>query len=76
MFDSDIDNYKFLLTKEFEKYDVIGIGPGLGIDKKTQNAFFELVATYKKPMLIDARSQLNILSLNKSYIRYILKIVF
>lgn len=70
MFDSDIDNYNFTVTKEFEKYDVIGIGPGIGIDKKTQSAFFELVTTYKKPMLIDADA-INILSLNKSYIRYI-----
>jgi hydroxyethylthiazole kinase-like uncharacterized protein yjeF len=70
MFDSDLDKFIFTASNEFEKYDVIGIGPGLGLAKITQNAFFELIKNYNKPMLIDADA-INILSINKSYIKYL-----
>jgi len=54
---SKIDDY-------FLKYDSIGIGPGLGTASETRTAVKELLANYKKPMVIDADG-LNGLSMEK-----------
>lgn len=70
MLHTDIDNNIFTAIDEIEKYDVIGIGPGIGIDKKTQNALFKLIKSYKKPIVIDADA-INILSNNKSMIGHL-----
>ncbi|QSB25899.1 NAD(P)H-hydrate dehydratase [Flavobacterium sp. CLA17] len=45
----------------------IGIGPGLGQEKQTQQAFLEFLNTNKSPLVIDADA-LNILSLNKGWL--------
>ena len=45
----------------------IGIGPGIGQELATQNAFHNFLKSKKVPLVIDADA-LNILSLNKSWI--------
>ncbi len=50
-----------------ETFSAVGIGPGLGQDKRTVAAFTALLETYKKPIVIDADA-LNILSANRELI--------
>ncbi|HEY6144584.1 MAG TPA: NAD(P)H-hydrate dehydratase [Flavobacterium sp.] len=45
----------------------IGIGPGLGLEPETQNAFLEFLTNDKTPLVIDADA-LNILSQNATWI--------
>jgi NAD(P)H-hydrate epimerase len=57
-----------MITKiddEISKYDSIGIGPGLGTASETRTAIKELLAVYKKPMVIDADA-LNGLAMEKN----------
>jgi hydroxyethylthiazole kinase-like uncharacterized protein yjeF len=46
--------------------EAIGIGPGMGQESATQNAFYQFLKTNRFPLLIDADG-LNILSQNKSW---------
>ncbi len=55
------------VPREVEKYDAIGIGPGLGTAEQTQNIVYSLLHTYNKPLIIDADA-LNCLSLNKEWL--------
>lgn len=50
-----------------ESYTAIGIGPGLGQQKESQKALYELLKDNRKPTVIDADA-LNILSLNKEWL--------
>ena len=62
------DANSFMVTKidvEIARYDSIGIGPGLGTAAETRTAIKELLALYKKPVIIDADA-LNSLSLEKT----------
>ena len=54
------------ITFEFTP-QAIGIGPGMGQELITQNAFHDFLSMNKFPLVIDADA-LNILSLNKSWI--------
>jgi NAD(P)H-hydrate epimerase len=54
------DNY-FSIAPEDLNYSAIGIGPGLGTDIETINAFAKVLKQFKRPMVIDADG-LNILS--------------
>jgi hydroxyethylthiazole kinase-like uncharacterized protein yjeF len=54
------------------KPDAFGIGMGIGIDQSTQNAFLEFIKSNPKNLLIDADG-LNILGLNKEWLRYLPK---
>jgi hydroxyethylthiazole kinase-like uncharacterized protein yjeF len=47
-----------------EKYSVVGIGPGIGMEKETMRYVKELLSAYKRPAVIDADA-LNILAANK-----------
>jgi ADP-dependent NAD(P)H-hydrate dehydratase / NAD(P)H-hydrate epimerase len=47
---------------DMSKYDAVGIGPGIGTDPDTRRALATLLASYRKPVVIDADA-LNILSL-------------
>ncbi len=49
-------------------FDAIGIGPGIGTDPDTQNAFHAVLAERSKPMVIDADG-INILALNKDWLK-------
>lgn len=55
---------------EPERFAAVGIGPGLGTDPDTRNAFRSLLRIYRKPMVIDADA-LNILALEKDMISLI-----
>ncbi|MEI6822835.1 MAG: NAD(P)H-hydrate dehydratase [Bacteroidota bacterium] len=63
MVDLDEDQNKITSIKNLFKYDTIGIGPGIGTDASTQEAFRNLLLNIHKPLVIDADA-LNILSLN------------
>lgn len=47
---------------EMSKYDAIGIGPGIGTDPDTRKAFAGMIASFRRPLVLDADA-LNILSL-------------
>lgn len=51
-------------------YNALGIGPGLGTEKKTQRIFLQLLKKYRLPMVIDADA-LNILGINKKWLRFL-----
>lgn len=53
-----------------EKYNAIGIGPGIGTEKETQNALKALIQNAKIPLVLDADA-LNILSENKTWISFL-----
>lgn len=54
MVDIDMQEDYFSEAKNTEKYDVIGIGPGLGMEEATVKGFKKLLRDYKKPMVFDA----------------------
>ncbi|MTI30807.1 NAD(P)H-hydrate dehydratase [Xanthovirga aplysinae] len=53
----------FSQVPDLEKFNVVGIGPGLDQNKKTANALAELISFQHSPMVIDADA-LNILAAN------------
>jgi len=55
---------------ELESFNAIGIGPGIGKDDETSNAFKLLIQEVKFPMVIDADA-LNLLSENKTWLAYL-----
>ena len=63
------ENY-FSQAPENLNYSAIGIGPGLGTNSETVNAFAKVLKEFKKSMVIDADG-LNILSQNKELIELI-----
>lgn len=58
------------LPNEVEKYSVIGIGPGIGTSKETQNLISFISRRYKKPLVIDADG-LNCLSQQKELLQHL-----
>lgn len=60
------ENEKVLtqLPDEIEKYDAIGIGPGIGTSEPTQKLLSFIVRRYLKPLVIDADG-LNCISLHQ-----------
>ena len=42
------------VPEDMEKYNVVGIGPGIGTDKMTKTAIGQLLATTELPLVIDA----------------------
>lgn len=52
------------LRKEWHKFDVIAIGPGMGQDKSTQHFILKVVSTTHVPIVIDADA-LNVLAAHK-----------
>jgi hydroxyethylthiazole kinase-like uncharacterized protein yjeF len=62
------ENENFITNISFSaEPQAIGVGPGIGQDKETQEAFFNFLKTTNKPLVLDADA-LNILSLNKSWL--------
>lgn len=55
-----------------ESYSTVGIGPGLGKEKETQNVFKLLIQNSAKALVIDADA-LNILSENKTWLAFLPK---
>lgn len=61
-------NSKFISNINFDiKPQAIAIGPGIGQDVATQNAFHQFLKAIKTPLVIDADA-LNILSVNKLWL--------
>ncbi|MBS1935691.1 MAG: NAD(P)H-hydrate dehydratase [Bacteroidetes bacterium] len=52
------------INEDLSKYNVIGIGPGIGTDEKTKKLLGSVLSAYKKPVIADADA-LNIISVNK-----------
>ena len=63
---SDEENDFISSIPEVDKYNAIGVGPGIGTQKPTQNALKLLIQNSKIPLVIDADA-LNILSENKTW---------
>lgn len=58
------------LPEDISRYNVIGIGCGLGQSPKTVKAFEDLLKAVDRPMILDADA-LNILSDNNDFLKYI-----
>ncbi len=56
-------NFITQAPQQVDKYSVIGIGPGIGTEKETQQSVVELVKEFRKPIVVDADA-LNCLALN------------
>lgn len=70
MVEADVAEKNITCIHNIEKYDAIGIGPGIGTEKITQDALYELLLSIRNPLVIDADA-INILSENKSWIQKI-----
>ena len=57
----DSHRYQFTNAKHTERYDVIGVGPGLGTNEATARGLAKLLDSVDKPMVIDADA-LNIIA--------------
>jgi NAD(P)H-hydrate epimerase len=66
---SDEDNFIGDIPK-LSAFNAIGIGPGLGMEKQTQNVFKLLIQNANMPIVIDADA-LNILSENKTWLAFL-----
>lgn len=53
---------------DLEKYNVVGVGPGLGTDLATQQMITELASSYHKAMVIDADG-LNCLAQHQQFLK-------
>ncbi len=54
-----------------DKYNAIGIGPGIGVEKETQNVLKLLIQNASCPMVLDADA-INILAENKTWLSFLL----
>lgn len=54
------------------RYNAIGIGPGIGMEKETQNVVKLLIQNYTAPIVFDADA-INILSENKTWLQFLPK---
>ncbi len=66
----DSGDWQVSILPVIEKYNAIGIGPGLGNDKQTQNVLKLLIQNAKSPLVLDADA-LNILSENKTWLSFL-----
>ncbi|MCB0410064.1 MAG: NAD(P)H-hydrate dehydratase, partial [Flavobacteriales bacterium] len=55
---------------DLSKYNVIGVGPGIGLEKQTQNILKLLIQNAQTPLVLDADA-LNILSENKTWLSFL-----
>ena len=68
----DESEESFTMVPELSHYQAIGIGPGIGTDKKTQQALKLLIQNASLPLLFDADA-INILGENKTWISFVPK---
>ena len=64
------DHYVSETPPDLSGYNVIGIGPGLGVTAETAMAFQKLLVNYHQPMVIDADA-LNLISTNHGLLKSI-----
>ncbi len=57
---------------DIARYSAIAVGPGIGTEKKTQQALKVLIQNSKSPLIFDADA-INILGLNKTWLSFIPK---
>lgn len=70
MVDTD-DEQNFISNAiKIEKYNAIGVGPGIGIEKETQNAVKLLIQNSSAPLVFDADA-INIIAENKTWLSFI-----
>ncbi len=69
---SSLDEHDSVFSKvpDLSNYSAIAIGPGLGNAKQSQTAFKLLIQESKIPLIVDADA-LNILSENKTWLRFL-----
>ena len=63
------DNY-FSEIPDLQNYNVVGIGPGLGMETQSQMALKLLIQNINSPMVLDADA-LNILAENKTWLAFL-----
>ncbi|PCJ82116.1 MAG: bifunctional ADP-dependent NAD(P)H-hydrate dehydratase/NAD(P)H-hydrate epimerase [Flavobacteriales bacterium] len=70
----DVDESESFLTSNInlEKYNAIGIGPGIGTEKETQNMLKLFIQNSALPLVVDADA-INILSENKTWLSFVPK---
>ncbi len=69
---AEVDSEMDFITANIriEKYNTIGVGPGIGIEKQTQNVVKLLIQNSSVPLVFDADA-INILSENKTWLSFI-----
>ena len=69
---ADVDSESDFITDniDLEKYNAVAIGPGIGLDKQTQNVLKLLIQNSSVPVVFDADA-INILSENKTWLSFI-----
>jgi NAD(P)H-hydrate epimerase len=68
--DSDSDRWTDELHPDL--YDAVGMGPGIGTDRRTGEALMAAMSRYGKPMVLDADA-LNLIAMNPAFLQSIPK---
>ena len=69
---ADVQKKKISKVSDVDKFDTIGVGPGMGTAELTITCMGNLLKAAKKPMVLDADA-LNILSKNKKLLKHLPK---
>ncbi len=69
MLSIDENEEYFSQLPDLKNYNTIGIGPGLGTNKQSQNSLKLLIQEFQGPMVLDADA-LNILSENRTWLSF------
>jgi ADP-dependent NAD(P)H-hydrate dehydratase / NAD(P)H-hydrate epimerase len=66
------DKSELIITEiiNYEVFNAVAIGPGIGTGQATQEAFKRFLSQYHGPVVIDADA-INILAINKEWIKYL-----
>lgn len=67
---ADAENDFISMLPHLDKYDAIGAGPGIGLDKQTGNMIKLLIQQTQVPLVLDADA-LNILAENKTWMSFL-----
>ncbi len=70
MVDADSESNFCTDNIHLEKYNAIGVGPGLGLEKQTQNVVKLIIQNATVPIVFDADA-INIISENKTWLAFI-----
>ncbi len=68
--DMDADTHIFTTPVPLQGYSALGMGPGMGTDKRTALAFIEQISHVHIPLVLDADA-INILGLHKGWIQQV-----
>lgn len=68
----DSSDYYFTDIIDLSKYNAVAVGPGIGMEKETQQALKLLIQNSNLPIIFDADA-INILGINKTWIPFIPK---